>query len=758
MLARSLVDKHAHKDCCPQVLGAELDTQVTMVSLPLDNHSIQVSCQQTRFHVAEDAKTREIDVRDLNISIVERAHNGSADQAQPKRKGTKARPDGLEILSGAHLRIKAGGRYGFVGRNGSGKSTLLRTVTEKLIPALPQGLRVAGMRQFGEDAVEGSDGHTTVLEYVTRSDAYRNRVERELSMVTQAIDNAADLASTLKTLELEKTERRLFEVDKAARLRSGARGFDVRKVLREAEKDVETARKTLVGTGDSDTPDDPENDMEVAVALQGELQARLDALPFRDVEAKARSTLAGLGFTDAQLNAGMGTLSGGWRMRCQLAAALVQTADVLVLDEPTNFLDMTGMLWLQKHLEKLHDISLNTAVILVSHDRDFVNATCEELIILRDKQLTYFPGNLDSYDKSIRHETLRLTRMKEAQERQIAHMTKTVTNSIQQGKKTGDDNKLRQAKSRQKKLDERMGMEVSAKGGRFKLNRDLAGYHLSKRDEIDIPAEEAAVHLQFPPAPEMRFESSLISLEGVSYRYPKALKPTLDDIHLVIHPGDRIGIVGLNGAGKSTLVQLLTGLLQPRTGAIERYSRLKVGFYSQHAVDELIARGAADDSITALSLVMQSSESTVTEQDARKLLAGVGLYGRTVSGTRIAKLSGGQLVRLAFAMLFLDPPHVFVLDEPSTHLDLATVIALTEALRTYNGAAVLVSHDRYLLRTVIEGESLVDDDSDSDPEEEIAQRNRMVYEIKNARLKALPAGIAGWEGAIEKKLAKAGLI
>lgn len=509
-----------------------------------------------------------------------------------------------------------------------------------------------------------------------------------------------------------------------------------------------------------------ETDTQKALDMQTALQAELDMLPVRDVEAKAKSILAGLGFSDARLTSKVSTLSGGWRMRCQLAAALLQTADVLILDEPTNFLDMLGMLWLQRYLEDLRDTSPDTAVVLVSHDRDFVNSTCDELMILRDKQLVYFQGNLESYEKSMRHEILRMSRMKEAQERQISHMTKTIANSVQQGKKTGDDNKLRQAKSRQKKLDERMGQEVSAKGGRFKLNRDLAGWHENKRNAIEVPKDEDVVSLRFPSAPEMRFQSSLISVEGVSYKYPRTVKPALQDVNIIIHPGDRIGLLGLNGAGKTTLVQLLTSTRIPTSGSLQAYPRLKVGFYSQHTVDDLARRGAADMNITALSmLLLEASEKSISmeEQDARKLLAGTGLVGRTVSDTPVAKLSGGQLVRLALCLLFLNPPHVFILDEPSTHLDLATVSALARALQEYDGAVVLVSHDRFMIRTIIEGEPVDPDDSDDEEtdrgEEDVDEhRRRIVYEVKAGKLKQLNGGIAAWETTLEKRLTKAGLL
>lgn len=515
----------------------------------------------------------------------------------------------------------------------------------------------------------------------------------------------------------------------------------------------------------NDDVETAEEDIQKALSMQTSLQGELNELPIRDVEAKAKSILAGLGFSPGRMESNISTLSGGWRMRCQLAAALLSTADVLILDEPTNFLDMLGMLWLQKYLEELRDSSPHTAVVLVSHDRDFVNQTCDELIILRDKQLANFQGNLDSYEESMRREILRMSRMKEAQERQVAHMNKTVASTIQQGKKTGDDGKLRQAKSRQKKLDERMGLEVSAKGGRFKLNRDLAGWHESRRDGILVPKEEDAVTLSFPPAPEMRFPSALISLENVSFRYPQAPKPALQDIDLTVHPGDRIGVVGLNGAGKTSLVRLLTNDLNPTCGTLKTYPRLKTGFYSQHSVDALVTQASKDPEMTALSLTSNTAGSASLswdEQDARKLLAAVGLVGRTVSSTPVSRLSGGQLVRLALALLFVDPPHVLVLDEPSTHLDLGTVAALARALGRWDGAVVLVSHDRFLVRGVVEGEGVgaESDEEGSGDEggEEGETRRRVVYEVRGGRVKDLNGGIAEWEGAMEKKLSKVNML
>ena len=161
-------------------------------------------------------------------------------------------------------------------------------------------------------------------------------------------------------------------------------------------------------------------------------------------------------------------------MRCMLANALLQDADIVILDEPTNFLDLLGIIWLQKYLVELRAKSPKT-VVVVSHDRDFIDHVCEEIIILKDKTLVYFDGNLTAYEEDIKARRLNLTRAKEAQDKQIAHMEKTIATNIKAGKKSGDENKLRQAASRKKRIEDRSGMQVNAKGGRFKLSRDHAG-------------------------------------------------------------------------------------------------------------------------------------------------------------------------------------------------------------------------------------------------------------------------------------------
>lgn len=362
-----------------------------------------------------------------------------------------------------------------------------------------------------------------------------------------------------------------------------------------------------------------------------------------DIEQKARRILQGLGFKEDALDNRMSTLSGGWHMRCMLASVLIQDPDIMILDEPTNFLDLLGVVWLENYLQQLRDTS-ETTIILVSHDRDFINAVCEEIVNLRDQKLTYFRGNLSAYEQDFEEEKLYLRRMKEAQERQIAHMEASIRENMKIGKKTNDENKLRQAKSRQKKVDDRMGLQVNANGGRFKLNRDLVGYHLSSRAEIDVPTDERGASMSLPDATELRFPGPLVSLEGAVFAYKNTVRAIVDGVNLVVHMGDRVGIMGLNGSGKTTLVRLLTGTLATSKGKVSTHSRLKVGYYGQHSVEELQARGHGDPSLTALGLLMAETDARLNEGAVRGLLSSMGLQGRIASDVPVAKLSGGQLV------------------------------------------------------------------------------------------------------------------
>lgn len=481
-----------------------------------------------------------------------------------------------------------------------------------------------------------------------------------------------------------------------------------------------------------------------AIDLLADLQLQVEPTRLSEIETKAKKILSGLGFTESLMAQPVSSLSGGWLMRTALTTALLQETDILILDEPTNFLDLLGIIWLQRYLQSLDDLPDPPTLILVTHDRDFASL-CTDLLILKDQGLTYFHGGLPTYEASQGERRQWLSRMKEAQDRQRAHMQQTIQNSIKAGKAHDDQNKLRQAKSRQKRLDDRMGMNVNARGGRFRLN-DKMGYFNTTRDAIEVPPEERHTTFVLPEPPDLRFPGPLLSLENASFRYSasssekgkgksKAPAPlVLDGINLSIHMGDRVGILGLNGAGKSTLIKLLVGQCAPTSGSVTTHPRLKLGYYSQHEVEHLQALAAAEPGLTALSLLSREVDAEqLDEGDLRGLLGSLGLPGRTASDVPVTKLSGGQLVRLALARILWTRPQCLVLDEVTTHLDYETVTAMREALRDWEGTVVLVSHDRWFVRGVVEGER---DDEGSDgessgrEEEEESPRRRVVYRLR----------------------------
>lgn len=443
-------------------------------------------------------------------------------------------------------------------------------------------------------------------------------------------------------------------------------------------------------------------------------------------------------------------------MRAALAAALLQDADILILDEPTNFLDLLGIVWLQRYLQHLAEGDNPPTVVIVSHDRDFISV-CTDLMILKDKQLAYFHGDLATYEASQAERKLWLKKMKAAQDKQRAHMEKSIVQNMKAGKANDDTNKIRQAKSRQKKLDDRMGMQVNAKGHRFKLNGDLVGWHLTSREEIDIPPEERPVVITLPEPPDLRFPGSLLSLQDASFRYKPDLPPVVDGINLTVGMGNRIGILGLNGAGKSTLIKMLVGdekeSRRPTSGSVTAHPRLRLGYYSQHAVEAIESIGRGEPALTALGLLAREVDGEMKEGEIRGLLGELGLPGRIASDVPVRKLSGGQLVRCELARLLWRRPHCLVLDEVTTHLDYETATALRVALNSWEGAVVLVSHDRWFMRGVVEG-NLDGDDDGGESGEDAAPRRRVVYQLKGSRMVELENGVEDFENLMHKRVSK----
>ncbi|KAL8401528.1 hypothetical protein RB596_008371 [Gaeumannomyces avenae] len=789
--------------------------------------TIQVSCKQTRFHIEASPNYRELDIEGLNITVAAPPSQAGTAGTTAKGKAKKTKGEGLELLSNAKLRLKAGQRYALVGRNGSGKSTLLKAISEKLIPGIPEATRVSILQQTDADhdggggdapptaagAQQGSSSSSSAasvpssasaLEYVVERATSKNELERDISALSSGVNETASVHGALRALRKLKHDRlqkRLFVLDKDARLRSGARGLQARKALTEFEKTV-AASESLINQADDDiAPEALQAETQEAVDMLAELQLQVEPARLAEVEARARKMLAGLGFKPETLEKPFSSLSGGWRMRASLAACLLHDADILILDEPTNFLDLLGIVWLQRYLGSLEEggeTAAGTAepptLILVSHDRDFISL-CTDVLVVKDKQLTYHHGDLASYESSTAERRVHLRRVKEAKDKQKAHMQDTIARNLREGRRGGDDARVRQAKSRQRKLDERWGVEVSAKGTRFKLNRDMVGWFDSKREDVEVPPEDRAVVVVLPEPPELRFPGALISLEGVSFRYRGAQKKqqvqlplVLQDVTLSVGMGDRVGIVGLNGSGKSTLIKLLVEDHRPTSGTAARHPRLRLGYYSQHAVQELQALGLAEPELTALSLMLRETGAgdhpeagssggsggdaavKMSEGEVRALLGSLGLPGRLASDVAVRRLSGGQLVRLGLARILWRRPQCLVLDEPTTHLDYETVSALREALRRWAGAVVLVSHDRWFVRGVVQGAAALEPgedggdagDLEEDDEDESADeggaggapRRRSVYRLRAGKLSLLEGGVQEFEDVMEKRVKK----
>ncbi|KAM0258090.1 hypothetical protein ACHAQJ_003995 [Trichoderma viride] len=726
--------------------------------------TILCTAKQTRFNI-DSTNYRELDIDGLTIVVTSGEKADKPEKATGKAKG-KSKSEGLEILSGAKLRLKEGQRYALVGRNGTGKSTLLKAIAQKLIPGIPEGSRIALLQQTKlTEPVDEDDktkkenkGEGSVLQQVIERATARSVIEQEIKVLSDGVDASDPYAPVraLRGLKHEKLQKRLFLVDKEARLRSGARGLQARKALVAFEKVVADSQASLDQADDEISAEALQVETQEAADMLADLQSQIEPSRLAQIEVQARKILTGLGFTEAYLEKPLSSLSGGWHMRTALASALLQEADILILDEPTNFLDLLGIVWLQRYLQALADKETPPTLILVSHDRDFISL-CTDLLILKDKQLTYFHGDIQTYERSQSERRQWLIKMKDAQDKQKAHMEKTIAQNMKAGKANDDQNKIRQAKSRQKKLDDRWGMQVSAKGTRFKLNRDLVGFFLTSREGIEIPPEQRPVIISLPEPPELRFPGSLISLEKASYRYSPRSPVILQDVTLAVGMGDRIGILGLNGAGKSTLIKLLVEESSPSSGTVTAHPRLRLGYYSQHAVEELKAIGRAEHGLTSLALLVREVDGALNEGEVRGLLGTLGLPGRLASDVPISKLSGGQLVRCQLARLFWKHPQCLILDEVTTHLDYETVTALREALNEWEGAVVLVSHDRWFMRGAIEGqiEDEGDDgDDDDDDDEEEAVRRRIVYRIKGGGLTELKNGVEEFERVMEKRVRK----
>lgn len=423
---------------------------------------------------------------------------------------------------------------------------------------------------------------------------------------------------------------------------------------------ADTERAALMA--ESETASDPNR--------IAEIQTRLSDIDAWSAEARASSILKGLGFDDADQLRPCSDYSGGWRMRVALAAVLFAQPDYLLLDEPTNYLDLEGALWLENYLVKYPH-----TVLIISHDRGLLNRSVTSILHLDNKQLTYYTGVYDQFIQQRNAQRAVQAAAAKKQEAQRAHLQAFVDRFKAKA------SKAKQAQSRVKMLE--------------------------RMTPITAPEEAARVVFTFPEPDEL--SPPIIATEGAAVGYGDTT--VLKKLDLRIDQDDRIALLGKNGQGKSTLAKLLSGRLEKQTGKMSQSSKLRIGFFAQHQVDELYVDETPIQHLTRL----RPSEG---QAKIRARLAGFGL-GADQADTEVGRLSGGQKARLSLLLATLDAPHLLILDEPTNHLDIESREALVEALTAYKGAVILVSHDMHLLSLVADRLWLVKDGTVTPYEEDL---------------------------------------
>lgn len=390
------------------------------------------------------------------------------------------------------------------------------------------------------------------------------------------------------------------------------------------------------------------------------LHQQLDDIDAYTAPSRAAKLLSGLGFDQAEHQKPTKAFSGGWRMRLNLAQALMCRADLLLLDEPTNHLDLETVLWLEEHLT-----TLSCTQIIISHDRDFLNTTTTHIAELAQQKLTAYTGNYDAFEQA---RALKLSQQQSAYEKQqghIAHLQSFITRF--KAKAT----KAKQAQSRVKALE------------RLEL---IAPAHLDSQFNFEFISPD---HLPNP----------LLKIDHTDLGYGD--QPIFKDLTFSLESGARYGLLGVNGSGKSTLIKTIAGSLAPLSGSVIKSEKLNVGYFAQHQLDTLRPDQSPIWHIQSLS-------PEAKEQDIRNFLGGFNFIG-DMAMQAIEPFSGGEKARLALAMIVWQKPNLLLLDEPTNHLDLNLRHALTFALQSFSGALILVSHDRSLLEATTDSFLLVQD-------------------------------------------------
>ncbi|MFD1508727.1 ABC-F family ATP-binding cassette domain-containing protein [Lacimonas salitolerans] len=408
-----------------------------------------------------------------------------------------------------------------------------------------------------------------------------------------------------------------------------------------------------------------------------DVQTRLADIDAWSAEGRASAILRGLGFDAEEQRMPCSAFSGGWRMRVALAGVLFAQPDLLLLDEPTNYLDLEGALWLESYLARYPH-----TVIIISHDRGLLNRAVGSILHLDERRLTYYTGNYDQFARQRAEQRALQAAAAKKQDARRAHLQSFVDRFKAKA------SKARQAQSRVKMLE--------------------------KMETIRAPEDAARTVFTFPVPEEL--SPPILATEGVSVGYDGV--PVLRKLDLRIDQDDRIALLGKNGQGKSTLAKLLSDRLAPMEGKMHQSSKLRIGFFAQHQVDELhIDETPLQHLARALPDVMPPK--------LRARLAGFGL-GADQAESQVGRLSGGQKARLSLLLATIDAPHLLILDEPTNHLDIESREALVEALNAYTGAVILISHDMHLLSLVADRLWLVKDGAVRPYEEDLESYRKML--------------------------------